>query len=335
MTKALSYLRGASASLKGNYSKALAANALLAASPSDATALQLIANLRSSATTKNDVTSWHDGGQSLSWGYGMSMRIETTALVLNALLAAKDRSKLVEQGLRFLTKNKSSLGGYHTTQATVLALRALIESLRAIGGNSADGTISVSLNGQQQHQTTVDPKTSDVTRFFDLEQVVGYGDNKVGLSFTGQGELAYQVVGVYYLPHKKQQPTGLIDLAVSYDKTTLLVGEAISVKATARNTGKGTLPNVMMHIGLPPGFTVDLADFSSKKTAGVVKRAERQGPHVVLYLGDVATAQSVTFKMAATLAVKAKAPASTAYLYYTPEASVIAETPEVTVTEPL
>ena len=332
VTNALSYVR-ANIGSADTYTQAVAANALLSYSPTDATGLILIAKLKAAAVapTGGNTAHWTSKGVSMTYGYGQSMNVETTALVVGALLLAKEKGPLTSQGLRWLAGAKGSYGGWGTTQATILSIRALLMALAAKGNVKASGTIAVSHNGAAVSSATVTPANADVTRLFDLKQVVKTGDNKVQIDFTGTGELAYQVVSVYYLPHGGSSPGGPLGFTVSYDKTSIKVNESIKVTAKVTNSGGGKIPTVMMRIGLPPGFEVDLAELSPTKTGGVVQKVEQKKPFVVLYLGNLGSSESVSFSMKASLPVKAQAPPSDAYPYYTPEYNVVVDMPVVTV----
>ncbi len=332
VTNALAYVR-ANIGSADTYTQAVAANALLSYSPTDATGLILLTKLKAAAVAPagGNTAYWSSKGVSMTYGYGKSMTVETSALVLGALLLAKDKGPLTAQGLRWLAGAKGGYGGWGTTQATILAIRALLIALAAKGNIKPSGTIAVSHNGTQAASATVTNATADVTRLFDLKQVVQTGDNKVVIDFTGTGELAYQVVGVYYLPHGGSTNNGPLGFTVSYDKTSIKVNESIKVTAKVTNSGKGKIPTVMMRIGLPPGFDVDLAQLSPTKTGGVVQKVEKKKPYVILYLGNLGTSQSVTFDMKAALPVKAQAPPSNAYPYYTPEYDVLVDMPVVTV----
>ena len=333
LSSALSYVRANAINTTDPYTMAMAANALLSDSASDATGKQLLTKLKAAAKKDGETYSWMGKGCSVTYGYGKAMETETTALAVGALLLAKDVSAHTAGGLKWLAAAKGSYGGYGTTQATILALRALLLSLEAKGGDKALGTITVNHNGIKQGTSNVTPATSDVTRLFDLKTAVIEGANKVGITFSGSGELAYQVVGVYYVPHGTSTGTGPLTYSVTYDKTAIKVGAKIAVTATVGNTGTGSIPAVMMKVGLPPGFSVKLEDLTNAKTNGIVNMAEEKGPYLILYLGNLgSTPQSVTFNMLSALAVKAKAPASTAYPYYTPEYIQVVDTPMVTVT---
>ena len=331
LTKALTFLKSEIPKETNTYIQAVAANALLEISATDPTAMSLLAKLKAKAQVSGSTAYWTSTGCSGFYGYGQSMNVETTAMVVTALLLAKDQGGLVNKALLHLTGSKSGSGGWGTTQATLQALRALLMALSAQSGNQASGTIAVSHNNKPFSSVTVTAATSDVMRLFDLKQAVVSGDNKVAIDFTGKGELAYQVVGVYYLPHSAATSTGPLSFSVAYDRTSLKVGESIKVTAQAANTGTGAIPTVLMKIGVPPGFAVDTAQLSPSKTNNVVLNVEEDGPHVVLYLGGVSKPQSVSFAMKAGLPVKAKAPPSVAYPYYTPEYIQVVETPLVTV----
>ena len=330
VANALAYVR-ANVSAADTYTQAVAANALLSHTPTDATGLSLLVKLKAAAAGGTGGTYWTSKGVSMTYGYGKSMTVETTALVVGALLLAKDKGPLTGQGLRWLAGAKGGYGGWGTTQATILAIRALLMSLAAKGNVKASGTITVSHNGAAASSATVTPATADVTRLFDLKQLVQTGDNKVQITFTGKGELAYQVVGIYYLPHGGSTNSGPLGFTVSYDKTSIKVNESIKVTAKVTNSGNGKIPTVMMRVGLPPGFDVDLTELSSAKTNQVVQKVEQKKPYVVLYLGNLGTSQTVTFEMKASLPVKAQAPPSDAYPYYTPEYDVVVDMPVVTV----
>ena len=332
LSSALSYVKQNAAKSTDVYTMALAANALLSASSTDPDGKALLTKLKAAATPSGaESVKWESKGCSLTYGYGESMAVETTALAVGALLLGKDSSSSTQKGLRYLTESKGSYGGYGTTQATVLALRALILSLQNQGGDQANGTLQVLHNATGQGSATVTPQTSDVTRLFDLKQALVEGSNKVDVVFNGKGQLAYQVVAVYYLPHSVSAGKGPLTFSVTYDKTTIKLNDKIKVTATVGNTGSGDIPTVMMRLGLPPGFSVEL---SSLTALPGVNAAELDGPYVVLYLGNLkqGAPQDVIFEMTSTLVAKGKAPASIAYPYYTPEFLQIAQTPVVVVT---
>ncbi len=331
LSGALAYVRAHADQEADPYVQAVVANTLLEADANDAVARRLLDKLKRSASVSGEAASWTSYGCSPFYGYGASKTVETTALATAALMLAKEGGPLPAQGLAYLSAARSGSSGWGTTQATFQALRALILSLDARGTAQVDGKLQVWHQGALAGSATVTPATSDVVRLFDLSAAVVEGDNKVELSFTGAGALAYQVVGVYHLPHGEVAETGPLRLHVAYDRTSLQVGESVRVTVRVANAGPGTVPAVMAKVGLPPGFEVDLAALTADPENGAVRAAEQEGPFVVLYLEDLRRHQLARLQMKASLPVQAKAPPSQAYPYYTPEHLRVVQTPAVSV----
>jgi uncharacterized protein YfaS (alpha-2-macroglobulin family) len=327
LTRALDYLRQNSGEVDSSYGLALMANALLAVDGADATAAQLLGQLESQGITSEGKTHWQDAGESMTHGYGNSMQIETTALALNALLAAERGTPLTGQGVSFLASKRDRLGGYGTTQSTALALRALLAAHQRAAKEEIAGAVAVTVDGAEHARFELD---GDITRIADLDQLAS-GSRRVQLSFTGRGELGYQVVGNYWIPHRPATTGGPLQLSVTYDRQQLAVGQTLQARVTVSHQGEGALPSPMVHLGLPPGFTFDEESLSSERTGGVVQSVEQRGAHLVLYLAKLSGERSFDVPLRAGLPVKGKAPASTAYAYYTPEVQTVHRTPEISV----
>ncbi|HYF48104.1 MAG TPA: MG2 domain-containing protein, partial [Planctomycetota bacterium] len=109
---------------KDAYLCALAANALLA--HDRALAAQLAGKLRNlAAIGENKAIATLQTAGTLSWGYGDSAAIEASALGALALLETGQDMTLARQLLAFLQSKSSPYGGWGSTHATVLTLKAL------------------------------------------------------------------------------------------------------------------------------------------------------------------------------------------------------------------
>ena len=108
------------------YVLALVANALLAYDPSGMDAVPYLHRLegmtRSSADGK---LSWWESpaGRTMFYGAGRSGSVETTSLAALAMLHAGQESATARGALAWLVEQRDSGGTWHSTQATVLALR--------------------------------------------------------------------------------------------------------------------------------------------------------------------------------------------------------------------
>ena len=129
--------------------------------------------------------------------------IETTALAAYALLRAGCHPELANAALAYLIGQKDSYGTWYSTQATVLSLKALIQSVRA-GGEKANASVTLSLNGGQERTLQVTPENFDVVQQVSFEDVnIGRGQPGGDRASSGEGNLMYQVTGSYYLPWDK------------------------------------------------------------------------------------------------------------------------------------
>src|SRR5437762_3097450 len=76
---------------------------------------------------------------------GASASVETTGLAVQGLLKWGEASNVTRKALHFITTKKDATGNWGTTQATIMALRAL---LLATEKGSADvrGTVDIAIN---------------------------------------------------------------------------------------------------------------------------------------------------------------------------------------------
>src|SRR5690606_6996318 len=118
---------------------ALVCNALLAADPkgdSTRSYLDRLESLKHSSPDGKRVW-WEQGptGRTMLYGSGRAGSVETTALASLALLSAGRSPVTVRGALTWLADQRDSFGTWHTTQATVLALKALIAGTgKPLGG---------------------------------------------------------------------------------------------------------------------------------------------------------------------------------------------------------
>jgi hypothetical protein len=272
---------------------------------------------------------------------GLTGSIETTALAALALQRAERSPELANGALAYLIKQKDSFGSWHNTQATVLALKALIQSVRG-GGEKINATVTVTLNGSQSKTVRVTPENFDVVQLLSFDDVNPSADNKVELKSEGQGTLMYQVASSYYLPWgvlgrfpdlAPAQDAVVID--VKYDRAQMAVNDTVGVTVTVRLNQKGArAESALVDLGLPPGFTVlseDLEALVQSFRSGLpkdykgatVQRYELTGRQILVYLANLSEGQPLTFsyRLLARFPLAVRSPASSVYDYYNPAIS--------------
>src|SRR4029078_940671 len=138
-----------------------------------------VEKLRTLALEQGNTAYWSLETNTPFYGWGLAGRVETTALVVQALArycvtqstACEDDQKLIDRGLVFLLKQKDRYGVWYSTQATINvldAMMALLSTNKAAGESLAE----VVINGRTVQTVTIPPSrervspiTVDISRF--------------------------------------------------------------------------------------------------------------------------------------------------------------------------
>jgi hypothetical protein len=338
----IAYLREHQAAAEDPYVLALVANALVAAdldsgqtlTPATEAVLDRLAAL---AQMSGDAAVWPSGVATFMGSEGQTGSIETTALAALAFLRSGSHPELANAALTTLVQQKDSFGTWYNTQATVLTLKALIQSVRS-GAENVDARVTLSLNGGQQRTIQVNKDNFDVVQWVAFEDVNPGKENLVDIQAEGQGNLMYQVSAGYYLPwealplYPELNPQELVSIDLAYDRAQLAVNDTVEVDVVVRlNQPGGTAESAMIDLGLPPGFSVmteDLAalvarfnDTPADYAGARIERFELTGRQILLYVTNLNSEIPLEFsyRLLARFPLIAQAPASAAYDYYNPE----------------
>jgi hypothetical protein len=261
------------------------------------------------------------GSQSLSYARSDSLTVEVTALTVLAMQKNGQFTNSVNQALTYLIKAKDAHGTWGSTQATILALKALIAGM---GGSEQKGETPyvINVNGKKVADGKVTKDNADVMAQYDLTEHLKSGDNEVSIEVKGETSLGYQVVGRNFIPHGKdvkgQKP--VFEIGVDYDRTKLSTKDVLKATATMRYNGKTPTYNVIVDLPIPPGFSVDGGEFAEWVKAKKIQKFSVTARQVTLYLGDVKEGDKLSFEyvLKPKYPIKAKAPGALTYEYYTP-----------------
>ena len=291
---------------------------------------QAMQNLMDAAHTDGDQVSW-SAEETAVYSTGASASVETTALAAQALLKWDGGSGMASKALKFIAAKKDANGTWGTTQATIMALRALLLSA---GKSSADvsGSLEITLNSHPVQQLTLAPDNNDLLHQFVLKGIDAKGDNHVGLRFQGKGGLAYQVVGSYYVPWDQQPEREALSIGVAFDRTQLAQDDIATATATVKNNLRQTANMVMVDLGIPPGFDLlseDLQSYvekSANQKSGRLEKFSLTATQAILYFDAIGAGDTVKlqFRLRAKYPIRAKTFASRAYEYYDPAVNAVA-----------
>ena len=281
--------------------------------------------------TEKDDQVWWEAQETAVHATGVSAAVETTGLAVQALLKSGEESATAGKALNYIAARKDASGAWRTTQASIMALRALLLSTEK-GIADVRGTVEISLNGKLVQNVVLTPENNDLLHQFAFPVADAKGAQAVGVRFTGKGSLAYQVVGRYFVPWSDRPAGEPLSIEVAYDRMQLAQDDIATATATIRNNLGKAANMVMVDLGIPPGFELlseDLQDYQEKTAtwkAGRLEKYSLTATHAILYFNSIAPGDTVTlrFRLRAKYPIRARTFPSRAYEYYDPEMNSVA-----------
>ncbi|MFL5341946.1 MAG: MG2 domain-containing protein [Gemmataceae bacterium] len=314
-------LKHARDSINDPYIVALVANALLAIDPKDEAARPYLERLETLKRTSEDgKLAWWDLGanrQTAFYGTGPCGSVETTALAALAYVKAGVQAATVRAALAWLVERRGD-GNWGSTQATILALKALLEGT----GKAADGrrVIEIALDGKPVQKLDIPADEAEVMKQVDLSPLLKPGTQRLTLREAGNAGTGFQVALRYHVRGEAPPADEPLTIALKYDRDKLAVGQHLGVTATVNNRLKETAPMVMIDLPVPAGFAVESSDFDRLEQEDKIGRYQVTPRQVIVYLRSLAPAATLDlhYRLKATTAAILTAPPGRVYEYYDP-----------------
>lgn len=283
------------------------------------------------ARTEKDEQAWWSADETAVYATGASASIETTGLAAQALLKWGQASGTARKAMTYIASKKDASGTWGTTQATIMALRALLLATEK-GAGDVRGTVEVSINGKTMEKLTLTPDNNDLLHQFVFKGGDTKGATDVQIRFEGKGGLAYQVVGQYFMPWDQKPENEPLSIDVAYDRTRLSQDDVVTATATIRNNLPRSANMVMIDLGIPPGFELlseDLQAYQEKSAgqkSGRLEKFTQTATQAILYFDSLAAHDSakVTFRLRAKYPIRARTFKSRVYEYYDPAVQSVA-----------
>jgi hypothetical protein len=290
-------------------------------------AMELLLNAR----TEKDERAWWSSEETSVYSTGTSASVETTGLATQALLKWGQAPGTARKALSYLTSKKDASGTWGSTQATIMALRALLLASEK-GSADARGNVEIVLNGKSVTQLKLTAENSDLFHQFVYKDIDQASASSIELRFEGNGNLGYQVVGQYFVPWDEKGVEEPLSIAVHYDRTHLAQDDIATATATVRNNLKKNANMVMVDLGIPPGFDLlseDLQDYQEKSAgqkSGRLQKFSLTATQAILYFDSFAPGETVLlrFRLRAKYPIRARTFSSRVYEYYDPEVNSVA-----------
>ena len=244
-----------------------------------------------------------------------SKNIEITAYAALALINAKH--PLANDAIKWIASQRNSLGGFSSTQDTVMALKALMTAA-TMQGRDINATVAVSADGATIKEIGIDAGNFDV-----LQTVrVPDGAGEVQLALTGTGEVNYQLVKRFNTILPEIAPVSDLQLDITYDATDVAVNDIVTAHTRIIYTGAADSTGMMIvDVAVPTGFAPVTGSLDRLVADGTIMRCEIAGRKAIVYVLDLPRGTELSFdvEMRALFPVNAIIPDSRAYSYYDPE----------------
>jgi hypothetical protein len=316
-------------STKDAYLLALATNTLL--NVKHAAAGAAVARL---AAMQQADGAWTDADHSITKSGGQNLQIETTSLAVMALIKAGGQRGRVRGAVRWLGEHRGGFGQWGTTQATVLALRALAAHARASRQTRHGGSIQVRVNGKRGGHLDYRAGHRGTLVLDGLSPELRRGPNRLQLVHTGKEALPYSVAVSYRVKVPPSSPQAVVGLTTALSRDRVKLGETVRLTARLQNRTSQGQPMTLARLGFPGGLRFQSWQLKELRERGEIAFYETRPREVILYLRQMAPGESreLHVDLVAELPGRYTGPASRAYLYYTNEHKTWVPPQSITVT---
>ena len=268
-----------------------------------------------------------EGKTTITQSGGISRTVETTALAVLAWSGSDSHREAAQKAASWLIDNRKG-GGFGSTQATVLALKALISMHdKLVGGDG--GSIEVLVDGDVVENISWEGRPADGVKWqltsAILDKLATEPKTKVVLRASDGAKLPFtiQFSGRTTTPSSDPSCPIAIGLSLSGNgsNATVRSGDSIEVIAEIKNATEIGRPMTVAVVGLPGGLEPVIEGLDKLRDSGKIDFYELRGREVVLYWRTFAPAESKRIPITCVAAVGGKytGPPSHAYLYYTAE----------------
>jgi A-macroglobulin complement component/alpha-2-macroglobulin family protein/MG2 domain-containing protein len=321
--RALDFLAPQLAGSADRYTLGLAAAAHLELDRRDAKGIAVAARLASLLRTDGDRLVCTTDAATALHGRRDAAKVEATAVAaLVAIRLGRPEILPARPLLASLGRARLADGTWGTTQATVLALRALLEA----GAGPEEGTTVVTLRSRGAERRTVIPNSDlDVPTTVDVTEFLVPGGPLDLVAECRGNTLTATIVVRACVPFDAPRPLrSPLRLTVRPDRTQVAAGGLVTlaIRLDAKSRDPVALP--LLEIPLPAGFVADLESVDAMRRVPGVERVEADSRCVAVYLRELTAA----LPFEATLGVRPRlrgrmtAPPPSAGPYYEPDAQV-------------
>ncbi|MEZ6089598.1 MAG: hypothetical protein R3C05_16525 [Pirellulaceae bacterium] len=294
-------------------------------------------------TSLQDESGMLEGRTTVVQSAGISRKVETTALAVLAWSKSKNYVKYSTRAIGWLTRNRQGGGGFGSTQATVLALKAMIAHAKSAESQTGTrGQVRVLLGDETIGDVMLPAQLRGAQTFTidRLEAKLPPGTHRLALQAEGIAKLPYQIEVTFNRLTPPSDGGCPLDLTTQWQGEAVkdgrvAAGSAVLLKTVVTNTSDEGLPMSVAVIGLPAGLEPRPKQLNELRDAGTIDYYELRPREVVCYWRAIQPREvkSFTIDLTAEIPGKYTGPASRAYRYYTAESKSWTKPLEIEITK--
>lgn len=280
--------------------------------------LQLLFSLQEKDGSINGST------HSITYSQGQSLRIETTALSLLAMLKSPVKNETsIQRAVKYLIESRSGSGVFSSTQGTILALKALTEFAKYNKKIPEDGKIEIFIDRKKVIEREFNAGDRNEIQLNGLEKYLQQdGKHTIRVIYKNVKQaLPYALAINWHTTLPEANSECEVDLKTVLTATRVNVGETIRLNVQLQNKSDREIPSTIAIIGIPAGLSVQLWQLKELQEKNVFDYYEIKGNKLALYYRGLNSNElkDIRFDLKAEVPGTYEAPASCAYLYYTNE----------------
>ncbi|MEX0718877.1 MAG: MG2 domain-containing protein [Planctomycetaceae bacterium] len=317
LAREITRIEQAAAATENSYLVALSANVMILAKRARG-ARPLLDRL---AALQTDAGAVPGATRSVMWGGGKSLEIETTAFATLAFLNDPRHVEFARRGARHLFDSCED-GRFGSTQATVLALKAIIEADRWFARPKVAGGLRLLVDGNAVGEPVrFDEETQGEILLPDISTLLTPGRHTVAIEMTDGSPMPFALAVELYSEMPDTSDDCPLMLSVALADATLAEGATTEARIAVANHSAEAAPMPIAVIGIPGGLEVRHDQLKELVEAGRIAAYEVLGREVVLYWEELppGAKMEVPVDLVAAVPGTYTGPASRAYLYYTDE----------------
>jgi hypothetical protein len=282
---------------------------------------------------------------SITGSGGRDLQIEATSLAVLGWLKGKEEGfrEPIRKAVGWIGRQRSGTGGFGSTQATILALKALLAHARENRKPAEAGELSLFTSAGKVAGLTFPARVNTplTLELPEPEKHLRPGKSTLRVEITGNNVFPHTLSWSYRTLKPLDAEGCPVRLTTTLARHTLTEGEIVRLNLRLRNvSGQGQGMAVAI-VGLPGGLSVptdarQLKEYQRGESGQRPRLAmfEMQGRELILYWRDLAAGEviDVPLDLIARVPGEYRGPASRAYLYYNADRKYWAEPLEVKVT---